>query len=307
MIYTCTLNPSVDYVVELTDFHFGELNRATKTAFFPGGKGINVSRVLKRLGVDNTAFGFIGGFTGNFITDALKKEQIHCDFVEVDGDTRINIKLKASIETEINGQGPLVSDKDQQQLIDRIERLQEGDFLVLAGSLPPSLPAHFYITMMETAKKKGVHVVVDTSGDALKQAIANKPFLVKPNQFELGELFETTIRSHEEIITYGKKLIEDGVEHVIVSLAGDGAFFFHKDMTLFATVPKGVVKNSVGAGDSMVAGFLAAYVNGKSLEEAFRYSVAAGSATAFSEDLCTKVKVEQLLNEITITRMGDFA
>lgn len=305
MIYTCTLNPSVDYVVEAQQIELGQLNRATKTAYFPGGKGINVSRVLKRLHVHNVALGFIGGFTGQFIADELKREHILTDFIAVPGQTRLNIKLKGEKETEINGEGPVISDEHKEALIDKIKQLKKGDILVLAGSLPPSVDDTFYVTMIEEAKKRRVSVVVDTSGKALKRAVAYEPFLLKPNQIELGELFGAHIHSHHQIIEYGKKLIDNGVQHVIVSLAGDGAILFHKDVILVAQAPKGIVKNSVGAGDSMVAGFLGAYVNEASLEEAFRYSVAAGSATAFSEDLCTEEEVHRLLGEVNITRMED--
>ncbi|NNU89929.1 1-phosphofructokinase [Anoxybacillus sp. CHMUD] len=305
MIYTCTLNPSVDYVVEAQQIELGKLNRATKTSYFPGGKGINVSRVLKRLHVHNVALGFIGGFTGQFIADELKREHILTDFIAVPGQTRLNIKLKGERETEINGEGPVISDKHKEALIDKIKQLKKGDILVLAGSLPPSIDDTFYVMMMEEAKKRKVAVVVDTSGSALKQAIAYEPFLLKPNQMELGELFGVSIHSRHQIIEYGKKLIDNGVQHVIVSLAGDGAILFHKDVILIAQAPKGMVKNSVGAGDSMVAGFLAAYVNEAPLEEAFRYSVAAGSATAFSEDLCTEDEVYRLLEQVTIIRMED--
>ncbi len=305
MIYTCTLNPSVDYVVETQQIELGKLNRATKTAYFPGGKGINVSRVLKRLHVHNVALGFIGGFTGQFIADELKREHILTDFIAVPGQTRLNIKLKGEKETEINGEGPVISDEHKEAMIDKIKQLKKGDILVLAGSLPPSVDDTFYVTMIEEAKKRRVSVVVDTSGKALKQAVTYEPFLLKPNQVELGELFGAHIHSRHQIIEYGKKLIDNGVQHVIVSLAGDGAILFHKDVILIAQAPKGIVKNSVGAGDSMVAGFLAAYVNEASLEEAFRYSVAAGSATAFSEDLCTEEGVQCLLGEVNITRMED--
>ncbi|WP_044748422.1 1-phosphofructokinase [Bacillus alveayuensis] len=301
MIYTCTLNPSVDYIVKVEQFQVGALNRATKTAAFPGGKGINVSRVLKRFGVDNTAFGFIGGFTGAFIESELKKEDIHTDFVKVNEDTRINIKLKSGEETEINGKGPTILLEHQAELMNKIQALNQDDILVLAGSIPPSISANFYNRLVEIAKQTGVKVVVDTSGPALKQLIEHQPFFIKPNHHELGELFGTEISSKSEIISYGCKLVELGVEHVIVSMAGDGAFFFNNEKILFATTPKGIVKNSVGAGDSMVAGFLAAYQNEQDVEKAFQYSVAAGSATAFSEDLATKEKVEQLLHKVKVT------
>jgi 1-phosphofructokinase len=303
MIYTCTLNPSVDYIVEVNDFRIGELNRATYTAKFPGGKGINVSRVLKRLGVENTALGFIGGFTGAFIEHELSRENIQFDFVKVPGDTRINIKLKSGKETEINGQGPTIFPECEEELMKKIQALNKDDILVLAGSIPSSLSADFYKQIVKKAKEANVKVVVDTSGPALKQLIEYKPFFIKPNHKELGELFDTTISSKEDVIIYGRRLVELGVEHVIVSMAGNGALFFNQEQTLFAEAPKGTVKNSVGAGDSMVAGFLAAYTSGQSIETAFAYSVATGSATAFSEDLCTKEKVEQLFSEVKVTRV----
>ncbi|WP_027410313.1 1-phosphofructokinase [Anoxybacillus tepidamans] len=303
MIYTCTLNPSVDYIVEVDDFHIGELNRATKTTIFPGGKGINVSRVLKRLGVDNTALGFIGGFTGKYIEDELQRENIRFDFVKVPGNTRINIKLKHGKETEINGCGPMISPQWEAELIHKIQSLQSGDVLVLAGSIPSSVSTSFEQKIINTARAMNVQVAVDTSGDALKQWIKYKPFFIKPNHRELGELFDTVLHKKEEAITYGFKLVELGVENVIVSLADEGALFFNQDVALLAEAPKGTVRNSVGAGDSMVAGFLAAYTGGKNIEESFAYSVAAGSATAFSHDLCTKEKVEQLFHKVKVTRI----
>ncbi|WP_017434217.1 1-phosphofructokinase [Saccharococcus caldoxylosilyticus] len=302
MIYTCTLNPSVDYVVHVDELRVGELNRAVKTLTFPGGKGINVSRVLKRLGVDSTALGFIGGFTGEFIEKELGKENIVCDFVKVPGNTRINVKLKAGLETEINGQGPTVEAEHEVRLLEKIRSLTENDIIVLAGSVPSSMSSDVYEKICDEAKKRNAKVVVDTSGPALKALLAHKPFFAKPNHKELAELFGTSFQAKEEIIAYGRRLVEMGVENVIVSMAGDGAFYFNRAVTLFAKAPQGTVKNSVGAGDSMVAGFLAAYTSGKSLEEAFAYSVASGSATAFSEDLCTKERVDQLLNEVNVMR-----
>jgi 1-phosphofructokinase len=303
MIYTCTLNPSVDYIVEVEHFQVGELNRATKAATFPGGKGINVSRVLKRMGIDSTALGFIGGFTGIFIESELKKEEIHTDFIRVNGDSRINIKLKSGEETEINAQGPAILREHREQLMNKIRLLQKQDYFVFAGSISQSVSVDFVSAMILEAKKNGVKIVVDTSGPSLQRLIQHQPFLIKPNRHELEELFGTEISSQNDIISYGRKLVELGVENIIVSMAGEGAFFFNKEKTLFATAPKGIVKNSVGAGDSMVAGFLAAYLNEREIEKVFQYSVAAGSATAFSEDLCTKDKVEQLLHEVKVTQV----
>jgi 1-phosphofructokinase len=302
MIYTCTFNPSVDYIVHVDELRIGELNRAVKTLTFPGGKGINVSRVLKRLGVESTALGFIGGFTGAFIIEQLQSENIACDFVEVPGNTRINVKLKSGKETEINGQGPMIQPEHEAEFMKKIRALTENDIVVLAGSIPSSLSPDVYEKIIDEAKKAKAKVVVDTSGPALKSLLMRKPFLAKPNHKELAELFDTAFHSKDEIMVYGRRLVELGVENVIVSMEGNGAFYFNKEMTLFAEAPKGTVKNSVGAGDSMVAGFLAAYTTGKSLEEAFAYSVASGSATAFSEDLCTKDHVEQLVHEVNVMR-----
>jgi 1-phosphofructokinase len=302
MIYTCTFNPSVDYIVHVDELRIGELNRAVKTLTFPGGKGINVSRVLKRLGIESTALGFIGGFTGAFIIEQLQNENITCDFVKVPGNTRINVKLKSGKETEVNGQGPMIQPEHEAEFMKKIRALTENDIVVLAGSIPSSLSPDVYEKIIDEAKKAKAKVVVDTSGPALKSLLMRKPFLAKPNHKELAELFDTTFHSKDEIMVYGRRLVELGVENVIVSMAGNGAFYFNKEMTLFAEAPKGTVKNSVGAGDSMVAGFLAAYTSGKSLEEAFAYSVASGSATAFSEDLCTKDRVEQLVHEVNVTR-----
>jgi len=303
MIYTCTFNPSVDYVVHVDELRVGELNRALKTSTFPGGKGINVSRVLKRLGVDSTALGFAGGFTGQFIEQELQKEGIRCDFVHVSGQTRINVKLKAGQETEINGQGPVVTSEDAAQLVAKIEPLSANDVLVFAGSMPLSLPADVYERLAAMAAKRQARLVVDTSGSALRALLACRPFFIKPNDRELAELFGVSVLTKKDIATYGRRLTEMGICHVIVSMGGDGAFYFGKEAVLFAEAPKGAVRNSVGAGDSMVAGFLAAQESGKSIEETFAYSVAAGSATAFSDDLCTKEKVETLIGQVRIVRL----
>ncbi|MCP8969580.1 1-phosphofructokinase [Ectobacillus ponti] len=300
MIYTCTLNPSIDYIVEVDAFQVGAVNRATHTAKYPGGKGINVSRVLQRLGAESTALGFIGGFTGEFVKQELEKEEIRHSFIQATGDTRINVKLKSGEETEINGQGPIISEEQLKQLFAKINELQHADILVLAGSVPSSLPSSIYTSIVQAAQERGAKVAVDTSGPALQEIIAAKPNLVKPNHHELGELFGVDIQTADEAIEYGKKLVDMGIEYVLVSMAGDGALFISKNEVIFAKPPRGTVRNSVGAGDSMLAGFLAAYTQGQSLEQAFRFSVASGSATAFSTDLCTKQDVERLLPEVQI-------
>ncbi|RBW71040.1 1-phosphofructokinase [Bacillus taeanensis] len=307
MIYTCTLNPSVDYLVEADCIQLGELNRITKEAKIPGGKGINVSRVLNGLEIKNKALGFIGGFTGRFVEEYLQNEQIGCDFVTVNGDTRINVKLKADQETEINAAGPKITEKELKQLMEKFDQLKRDDILVLAGSIPHSLPAQLYKNVMERLVNKGIKVVVDTTGQSLADVLQLKPFFIKPNHHEVAELFNVSITSVEEAVPYGRKLVEMGAEHVVVSMAGMGALFFTKDQVYYANVPKGEVKNSVGAGDSVVAGFLVSYVTNGDLTEAFRYGVTAGSASAFSKGFCTKELIEELISEVQIKNVKEGA
>lgn len=304
MIYTCTLNPSVDYVVHVKDFHLGEINRMSFDGKYPGGKGINVSRVLKRAGVESEALGFIGGFTGSFVEGILKDEDIPTNFIKVNGDSRINIKLKTETETEINGLGPEITDDQFGQLVKQVESLQNGDILVLAGSIPSSLPSNLYTKLSNLAKKQGAKVVVDVSGKVLLDIVEQGPFFIKPNHHELGELFDVTIETPEEAIPYGQKLLELGAENVAISMAGKGALLITKDAIYQASVPKGTVKNSVGAGDSLVAGFLAAFIQKGDIVEAFRTGVASGSATAFSLELCTYEDVQRLIPEVEIKRIG---
>ncbi|MCD7032739.1 1-phosphofructokinase [Metabacillus sp. GX 13764] len=304
MIYTCTLNPSIDYIVKTPELTVGGLNRATQSMFYPGGKGINVSRVLKRLGADSTALGFAGGFTGDFVKSFLADEGIIHDFTLVNEPTRINVKVKANEETEINGHGPDITAFQQEELFRKIAALDKEDVLIIAGSIPSSLPSDFYTLLTKQCNEKDVRVIIDTSGSALRETFPDKPFLIKPNHHELGELFNTVITSAEEAAAYGKKLLDEGVRNVIVSMAGDGAVFVNKEKTLFANVPKGEVKNSVGSGDSLVAGFIGTYLHSQNLEEAFRTGVAAGSATAFSDDLCTRETVENLKQQVTVKNLG---
>lgn len=300
MIYTCTLNPSIDYVARVKDFKEGDLNRTETAQMYPGGKGINVSRVLKRLGIESTALGYTGGFTGEFIKDFLTNETITHDFITVSDLTRINVKLKSEKETEINGLGPSISSSDQEELLEKINSMNEGDFLVLAGSIPQSITEDFYGEIAKKCLQKGVKAVIDTAGTALIKTFHHSPFLIKPNHHELGDLFQTKIESVEDAVFYGKKLLNEGVENVIVSMAGAGAIFLNKQHTLLANVPAGIVKNSVGSGDSVVAGFLSQIIQQNDIQTAFKYGVASGSATAFSEDLCTKDLVETLVKEISI-------
>ncbi|RBW71003.1 1-phosphofructokinase [Bacillus taeanensis] len=307
MIYTCTLNPSVDYLVQADKIQIGELNRIENEMKIPGGKGINVSRVLKRMNVESKALGFIGGFTGEFVRDALKAEYIGCNFVSVSGDTRINVKLKADKETEINADGPIILAEELEQLMEKLDALTPEDILVLAGSIPKSLPSSLYKQIMEHVQHKNVKVVVDTTGQTLLDVLPLKPFLVKPNHHELGELFNVTIETVEEAIPYGRKLVEMGAENVIVSMAGMGALFFTKNSVHYANVPSGELKNSVGAGDSVVAGFIGSYVKKGSLLHAFKYGVTAGSASAFSIGFCTEEYIQTLINQVKIREINEGA
>lgn len=232
----------------------------------------------------------------------MKSEDINTDFVQVDGDSRINVKIKGKEETELNGQGPIITEEQFQQLMKKFEKMRAGDFVVLAGSIPSSIPKNFYEQIAMYGEERGIQVVVDTSGSALKHVMKNNPFLLKPNHYELGELFGKELSTVEDILPYGKKLIAQGVQNVIVSMAGEGALLFTNDGVYEATVPKGQVVNSVGAGDSLVAGFVGIYEQTKDIIKAFQYGVATGSATAFSADLCTKGKVETLLSQVIVTK-----
>jgi 1-phosphofructokinase len=302
MIYTVTLNPSLDYIVEVEDLTLGDLNRTKNESKFPGGKGINVSRLLKRMGVPSKALGFVGGFTGLYIKNYLQMEDIETKFVEVHEDTRINVKLKSNSETEVNAKGPNITEADFKKLQDQISQLTSEDILVLAGSIPSSMESSTYEILVSICHQNKTKFVVDAEGELLKKVLPYNPFLIKPNHHELGELFNTSFSTVEEVVPYARKLVEMGAENVIVSLAGEGAVLVNSEVAFLSNVPKGEVKSSVGAGDSMVAGFLAKYEETKEIEEAFRYSVASGSATAFSIGLATKEKIETLYTNVNITK-----
>ena len=302
MIYTVTLNPSIDYIVHLEKIELGELNRMDSDLKLPGGKGINVSRVLHQLEHDTTTLGFIGGFTGHFISDWLVKEGVKTNFISIQDDTRINIKLKAISETEVNGLGPTITSKEASALLTQLDQLTSDDVVILSGSKPPSLPDDYYHKMIELITKSGAEFVIDTTGTDLMSALPYHPLLVKPNHHELAELFNVTFSSVEEMLPFGKKLIELGAQYALISMAGDGALFFTPDVIYTSTVPKGTVKNSVGAGDSMIAGFIGTYVATNDPIKAFQMGVATGSATAFSDDLATKENILALVNDVKITQ-----
>ncbi|AQS10048.1 tagatose-6-phosphate kinase [Clostridium saccharobutylicum] len=297
MINTITLNPSLDYIVKVDSFKVDALNRSLEEQVYAGGKGINVSIVLKNLGVENTALGYIAGFTGEEISRQVKEHGVNCDFIKLkNGLSRINVKLKSDGETEINGSGPEITETDLQNLYEKLNSLTKGDYLILSGSIPNSVPDDIYENIMKSLLDKGIEFVVDATKDLLLKVLKYKPFLIKPNHHELAEMFNVELKSDEDIITYGKKLQEMGAKNVLISMAGDGAILLPENgEPIKREVPKGVLKNSVGAGDSMVAGFLCGYLKNKNIDEAFKIGIATGSASAFSEELATKEQVEELL------------
>lgn len=298
MIYTVTLNPSLDYVVDVDDFELGRTNRAVSERLYAGGKGINVSFVLKNLGFESTALGFSAGFTGEEIKKQIRERGITENLITVlNGQSRINIKLRGQQETEINGMGPDIEKEHIQQLLKKLSVLSPGDYLILAGSVPMKINDTIYYDILKTLDKKGIKAVVDTTGDLLLNVLKYHPFLIKPNIHELSELFSTEIKTKEEVVQYGLKLQDMGAQNVIVSMAGDGAVFICENGEIYKSeAPKGVVKNSVGAGDSMVAGFLAGFCETKDFAKAFKMGVCTGSASAFSEDLATKEQVRQVMD-----------
>lgn len=298
MIYTVTLNPSLDYVVDVDDFELGRTNRAVSERLYAGGKGINVSFVLKNLGFESTALGFSAGFTGEEIKKQIQERGITENLITVlNGQSRINIKLRGQQETEINGMGPDIEEEHIQQLLKKLSVLSPGDYLILAGSVPMKINDTIYYDILKTLDKKGIKAVVDTTGDLLLNVLKYHPFLIKPNIHELSELFSTEIKTKEEVVQYGLKLQDMGAQNVIVSMAGDGAVFICENGEIYKSeAPKGVVKNSVGAGDSMVAGFLAGFCETKDFAKAFKMGVCTGSASAFSEDLATKEQVRQVMD-----------
>lgn len=302
MIYTLTLNPSIDYIMPINQINLGATNYANNEYMLPGGKGINVSRVLSQLDVPNKALGFIAGHTGKFIEDWLEKEEANYEFIPVKGQTRINVKLKGENETEINGNGPNITQENIQKLKQQISQLTEKDTLILSGSKNKGLPETFYNELIEICQKNQVSFVIDTNSKELLQALSAQPFLVKPNQAELGDLFNQEIQTKEEAIKYGKKLQEAGAQNVIVSLGGDGAIFIDEKQIFIGKSPKGKVLNTVGSGDSMIAGFMAGIEKGQTKEDAFKLAIQSGSATAFNEDLAKKADILALDNQIEIER-----
>lgn len=298
MVYTVTLNPALDYVIHIEDFQTGEINRTQREEIQFGGKGINVSTVLSRLGVENTALGFLAGFTGQALAEGLRKNGIQTDFIWLmEGLTRINVKIKAGEETELNGRGPVIPSVALDELFQKLDRLQSGDVLDLSGSIPASLPDDIYQQILRQLEGRGILTVVDAAGELLCAALPYRPFLIKPNHHELGEIFGQTPVTDQELTACAKKLQKQGARNVLVSMAGEGSLLLDETGACHRLgVPRGTVRNSVGAGDSMVAGFLAGWLKTGDYETAHRMGAAAGSATAFSDGLATEAKVLALLD-----------
>lgn len=299
MIYTVTFNPAIDYIVHTGTMQVGQVNRSQGEELYFGGKGINVSFVLHELGLPSKALGFVAGFTGAAIETGIQEQGIATDFVHLDsGFSRINVKIKSGEETELNGQGPNISEAAVAELFEKLNQLQDGDVLILAGSIPNTMPADSYEKILAHLSDKNIKVVVDATKDLLLKVLPYHPFLIKPNNHELGELFGVTLHSIEEIATYAKKLQEMGAQNVLISMAGDGALLIDETGKQHVCgVCKGTVKNSVGAGDSMVAGFVAGSMHGD-YEAALKLGTAAGGATAFSEGLAQRAEIERLLQQL---------
>ena len=304
VIYTVTFNPSLDYIVSVKDFRPGMTNRTSSELMLAGGKGINVSIVLGNLGIKSTALGFIAGFTGDEIVRRLHNGGINSEFIKInDGISRINIKLKSIDGTEINGQGPHIDSSHIEQLMNRLRRLESGDVLVLAGSIPAGISDNIYKDIMDMLQDKGVQIVVDATSRLLTNVLEYNPFFIKPNQHELGDIFNVTLNTQEEVIPYALELKKMGAVNVCVSMGGKGAILVADDGNVYkAKAPDGILKNSVGAGDSLVAGFLSGWIEKKDYEYAFRKGVATGSASAFSERLATNGEVNDLIGKVTIIR-----
>lgn len=299
MVYTVTFNPAIDYVVHTAEMKLGATNRSERDEMYFGGKGINVSIVLRELGVDSKALGFTAGFTGKAIEKGIADMGIETDFVRLEkGNSRINVKIKSTEETELNGQGPDISEDAIAALFEKLDRLSEGDTLILAGSIPSSLPSDIYERILERLADRKIRAVVDATKDLLLNVLKYRPFLIKPNNHELGEMFGVELKTDEEIETYARKLQDMGAVNVLISMAGDGAMLIDEfGKKHRCGVCRGTVKNSVGAGDSMVAGFVAGVMSGD-YEYALKLGTAAGGATAFSDGLATKDKISELLKTL---------
>ena len=305
MIYTITFNPAVDLVIQVPNCQIGMLNRSIAEEYVAGGKGINMSVILKRLGVDNIATGFLGGFSGKYIEEFLEREGINPQFIAVEGTTRINVKVKGEVETEINATGPTVGKEKFQELVNYFEGvLKEGDIVFLAGNAAPGLDETSYIEIAKLCHARGVKLVLDTTKDSLLACLPYQPFIIKPNQHELDELFGVNIQTQEKMIDYAFKLQEKGACNVLISCGGEGAFLVSETGQVFVSnIPKGTLVNSVGAGDSMLAGFMAKFIETNNYKESLKQGAASGSATAFSVGIATKELIEELISQIEIAEI----
>ena len=300
MIYTITFNPALDYITQVENFKIGKINRTKAEKILPGGKGLNVSIVLNNLKIKNTAIAFIGGFTGEELKNKIENYGIGTDFIKVtDGITRINIKINSDEETAINGQGPQIMEKEIKELLEKIDKMKNNDIVVISGNIPNGVPKTIYETICEKLAKKEILYIVDATRELLINVLRYKPFLIKPNKEEIEETFNVKLNNIEEIKTYARKLQEMGAQNVLVSLGGEGALLISKDKKeYYSKAPKGKVINTVGAGDSMVAGFLTGFLKTNKYENAFKMGIATGSASAFSENLATEEDVEKILHQM---------
>lgn len=299
MVYTVTLNPAIDYYVDVNHFTVGQTNRTTEEAIYPGGKGINVSKVLSNLSVDSVALGFKAGLIGKTLSKLLLDEGIFEEFIEVEGETRINVKLRTLEGTEINGRGPVIGKREIDILREKLNTVSFGDVLVLGGSLPRGISHDIYETILDDFEGRGVLTVVDTSGDALSSVLKHRPFLIKPNIHEVSDIIKEKVKSKEDAINAAKKLRQMGAMNVIISMGKDGAVMVDENDEVYsAKAPEGECVNAVGAGDAMVAGFISAYIDGdKSYEECFEYALCVGSAKAFNQGYVTKAEIDRVYSE----------
>ena len=303
MIYTVTLNPSIDYVIyPNSPIKLGQLNRIEKDQKSPGGKGINVSRILTQLETENKALGFVGGHIGQLLIEQLHDEHVETDFTPIEADTRINVKIKGGQETEINDDGPLITEADSQHFYQKLDQLKENDLVVIAGSKPKGLSEDYYQRLIDYVKRKNADFIIDTTGEELQMALAQNPLLVKPNIHELEDLYDVRLDGLSDIVPYGKKMLEAGAKYAIISLGGDGALFFMGDDVYYSAAPEGQLVNSVGSGDSMIGGFIGEFQKTRNPLAAFKMSLACGSATAFKEDLAQKADIDALLPKIKVEK-----
>ena len=300
MVFTVTLNPTLDYYMNVEKLRYDDINRSYEEKLCYGGKGINVSVILSRLGVDNTALGFVAGFTGKKLEEMLENDSVHCDFNTLEeGNTRINVKIRSDVELDVNAQGPAISPEDVEKLMKKLEKLKQGDFLVLAGSVPKTLPRDIYENILQRLDGRGINFVVDTTGELLLNVLKYKPFLVKPNHHELGDFFGKVVETDEEVEYYAKKLQQLGARNVLVSRSKKGAFLLDENGEAYTIGnAEGKLVNSVGCGDSMVAGFVAGYKQKQNYSHALILGSACGNATAFSQELAERQEIERVYDEM---------